>query len=100
LIERVSTIRLREPAKGRRQKQRRSQSGRRGSERAAHRDHPLYRSPGDRRGFADAVTGLLYDGQTLRMEFSVTRFDEIEAQLPISGRRYPACRLALSRRRR
>ena len=46
--------------------------------------------------FADAVTGLLYDGQTLRMEFAVTRFDEIKAAGPISGRRYPACRLALS----
>ena len=28
--------------------------------------------------FADSVTGLLYDGQTLRMEFAVTRFDEIK----------------------
>ena len=46
--------------------------------------------------FADAVTGLLYDGQTLRMEFAVTRFDEIKPNMPISGRRYPACRLALS----
>ncbi len=46
--------------------------------------------------FADAVTGLLYDGQTLRMEFAVTRFDEIKPNMPISGRRYPSCRLALS----
>jgi hypothetical protein len=46
--------------------------------------------------FADAVTGLLYDGQTLRMEFAVTRFDEIKANTPISGRRYPSCRVALS----
>ena len=46
--------------------------------------------------FADSVTGLLYDGQTLRMEFAVTRFDEIKPNAPISGRRYPACRLALS----
>ena len=46
--------------------------------------------------FADSVTGLLYDGQTLRMEFAVTRFDEIKPNTPISGRRYPACRLALS----
>ena len=33
--------------------------------------------------FADAVTGLLYDGQTLRMEFAVTRFDEIRPNMPI-----------------
>ena len=46
--------------------------------------------------FADAVTGLLYDGQTLRMEFAVTRFDEIKANAPITGRRYPSCRVALS----
>jgi len=26
----------------------------------------------------------------------VTRFDEIKPNAPISGRRYPACRLALS----
>jgi hypothetical protein len=46
--------------------------------------------------FADAVTGLLYDGQTLRMEFAVTRFDEIKPNTPITGRRYPSCRVALS----
>jgi hypothetical protein len=46
--------------------------------------------------FADAVTGLLYDGQTLRMEFAVTRFDELKPNMPITGRRYPSCRVALS----
>jgi hypothetical protein len=46
--------------------------------------------------FADAVTGLLFDGQTLRVEVAVTRFDEIRPNMPISGRRYPAARLALS----
>jgi hypothetical protein len=46
--------------------------------------------------FADAVTGLLFDGQTLRLEFAVTRFDEIKANTPITGRRYPSCRVALS----
>ena len=40
--------------------------------------------------FADAVTGLLYDGQTLRMEFGVTRFDELKPNTPITGRRYPS----------
>jgi hypothetical protein len=46
--------------------------------------------------FADAVTGLLYDGQTLRIEFSVTRFDELKPNTQITGRRYPSCRVALS----
>jgi len=45
--------------------------------------------------FADCVTGLIFDGQTLRLEFGVTRFDEVKANTPISGRRYPACRLVL-----
>jgi hypothetical protein len=45
--------------------------------------------------FADSVSGLIFDGQTLRIEFSVTRFDEVKPDLPITGRRYPACRLVL-----
>jgi hypothetical protein len=46
--------------------------------------------------FADSVSGLVFDGQTLRIEFAVTRLDEIKPNAPITGRRYPACRLALS----
>jgi hypothetical protein len=45
--------------------------------------------------FADCVTGLMFDGQTLRIEFGVTRFDELKANVPVSGRRYPACRIVL-----
>jgi len=45
--------------------------------------------------FADSITGLIFDGQTLRIEFGVTRFDDVTANTPISGRRYPACRLVL-----
>jgi hypothetical protein len=45
--------------------------------------------------FADSVTGLIFDGQTLRIEFGVTRFDDVRANTPITGRRYPACRLVL-----
>jgi hypothetical protein len=45
--------------------------------------------------FADSITGLIFDGQTLRIEFGVTRFDEVKANTPISGRRYPACRMVL-----
>jgi hypothetical protein len=46
--------------------------------------------------FADSVTGLTFDGQTLRLEFGVTRYDEIKPNTPITGRRFPACRIALS----
>jgi hypothetical protein len=45
--------------------------------------------------FADSISGLIFDGQTLRIEFAVTRFDEMKANAPITGRRYPACRLVL-----
>ena len=45
--------------------------------------------------FADSITGLIFDGQTLRIELGVTRFDEMKPNAPISGRRYPACRLVL-----
>ena len=45
--------------------------------------------------FADCVTGLMFDGQMLRIEFGVTRFDDVKANTPITGRRYPACRLVL-----
>jgi hypothetical protein len=45
--------------------------------------------------FADSVTGLIFDGQTLRIEFGVTRFDEMKPNTPLTGRRYPACRLVL-----
>jgi hypothetical protein len=45
--------------------------------------------------FADAVSGLVFDGQTLRIEFAVTRLDEVKPNTPITGRRYPVCRLAL-----
>jgi len=45
--------------------------------------------------FADSVTGLIFDGQVLRVEFGVTRFDEVKPNTPITGRRYPACRIVL-----
>jgi hypothetical protein len=45
--------------------------------------------------FADSVTALLFDGQTLRIEFSVTRLDEMKPNSPVTGRRYPACRVVL-----
>jgi hypothetical protein len=45
--------------------------------------------------FADSIGGLIFDGQTLRIEFAVTRFDEVKGNAPLSGRRYPACRVVL-----
>src|ERR1700691_4887938 len=45
--------------------------------------------------FVDSVSGLVFDGQTLRIDFAVTRLDEIKPNTPITGRRYPACRLVL-----
>jgi hypothetical protein len=45
--------------------------------------------------FADSVNSLLFDGQMLRIEFGVTRLDEVKPNAPLSGRRYPACRMVL-----
>ena len=45
--------------------------------------------------FADSITGLIFDGQTLRIEFGVTRLDDVKANAPRTGRRYPACRIVL-----
>ncbi len=52
--------------------------------------------PDTQETFADSVTGLIFDGQTLRIEFGVTRLDEVKPNTPISGRRYPACRVVLT----
>src|SRR6185369_17756359 len=45
--------------------------------------------------FADCITGMLFDGQSLRIEFGVTRLDDVRPNTPLAGRRYPACRLVL-----
>jgi len=45
--------------------------------------------------FADSISGLSFDGQTLRLEFAVTRMDDVKPNTPVSGRRYPVCRLVL-----
>lgn len=49
-----------------------------------------------RETFADLITSLIFDGQTLRIEFAVTRVDEIKPSAPIRGRRYPAARIVLT----
>jgi hypothetical protein len=46
--------------------------------------------------FADTIRGLIFDGQSLRIEFAVTRLDEVKQNTPITGRRFPACRLVLT----
>jgi hypothetical protein len=46
--------------------------------------------------FADCVTHVYFDGQSLRIEFGVTRLDDIKPSAPITGRRYPAQRMALT----
>jgi len=45
--------------------------------------------------FADSLTRLSFDGQTLRLEFAVTRMDVVKPNAPVTGRRYPVCRLVL-----
>ena len=45
--------------------------------------------------FADSVHTVVWDGQTLRIEFTVTRFPE-SASAAVETRRHPACRLVLT----
>ena len=46
--------------------------------------------------FADSIQGLIFDGITLRLIFTVTRLDEPKPPAPPTGKRYPACRLVLT----
>lgn len=46
--------------------------------------------------FADSVTHVYFDGQSLRIEFGITRLDEIKPNTAITGRRYPAQRMVLT----
>jgi hypothetical protein len=46
--------------------------------------------------FADSINGVYFDGQSLRIEFGVTRLDEVKANTPVTGRRYPAQRMVLT----
>jgi hypothetical protein len=46
--------------------------------------------------FADSVTQVTFDGQSLRIEFGVTRLDEMKPNSPVTGRRLPAARIALT----
>ena len=46
--------------------------------------------------FADHVQRIQFDGQTLRIEFAVSRLEDQKAGEAANGKRYPACRLVLS----
>lgn len=46
--------------------------------------------------FADFVQRIQFDGQTLRLEFAVSRLDDQRPNTQATGKRYPACRLVLS----
>lgn len=45
--------------------------------------------------FADAVGNWFFDGQTLRIEFTVSRLDGVQAADKPTGHKFPACRLVL-----
>jgi len=45
--------------------------------------------------FADTIESAFFDGQTLRIEFSVSRLDPLQPPSEPTGRRHPACRLVL-----
>ncbi len=46
--------------------------------------------------FADSVTSAYFDGQSLRIEFGITRLDEVKPNTQVTGRRYPAQRMVLT----
>jgi hypothetical protein len=65
---------------------------------AAQRPGPVIRyldRPDCLETFADSITGLTFDGQTLRLEFAVTRTDDVKPNTQATARRYPVCRLVL-----
>ncbi len=51
--------------------------------------------PECRETFSDSVNSVFFDGQTMRIEFGITRMDDIKQGQQMTGRRYPACRLVL-----
>ena len=46
--------------------------------------------------FADSINNVYFDGQSLRIEFGVTRLDDVKQNTPVTGRRYPAQRMVLT----
>jgi hypothetical protein len=45
--------------------------------------------------FADSVSNVVWDGQTLRVDLSVTRYPPPD-QMSSGAKRYPVCRLVLT----
>jgi len=48
--------------------------------------------------FVDSVGMFFFDGTHLRLEFSVTRYDEPKPPAQLSGRRFPVARLVLDQK--
>ena len=46
--------------------------------------------------FADSVNHVYFDGQSLRIEFGITRLDDVKPNAPMTGRRHPAQRMVLT----
>src|SRR6188472_40402 len=46
--------------------------------------------------FADSINNVYFDGQSLRIEFGITRLDEVKPNAPVTGRRLPAERIVLT----
>lgn len=46
--------------------------------------------------FADSFQSIVFDGQSARIEFCVTRMGEIAPPKPPKAKRYPVCRLVLT----
>jgi hypothetical protein len=46
--------------------------------------------------FSDSLGLSIFDGQSFRIEFCITRYDEQAPQRPATARRHPACRLVLT----
>jgi hypothetical protein len=47
--------------------------------------------------FADSIRSCVFDGQLMRIEFTVSRFDDPGALGVLEGRQVPTCRLVLNR---
>src|SRR4051812_31992870 len=46
--------------------------------------------------FADSINSVYFDGQSLRIEFGITRLDDVKPNVPVTGRRLPAQRMVLT----
>ena len=46
--------------------------------------------------FADSVGPWFFDGHTLRIEFTVSRFDNAKRDADPTGRKIPVCRMVLT----